>query len=33
VSEEGQWKETTVGIPQGSVFSPLTQKVISNLKG
>jgi RNA-directed DNA polymerase len=31
VSEEGQWKETTVGTPQGSVVTPLTQKVIFSL--
>jgi group II intron reverse transcriptase/maturase len=30
VSEEGQWSETKVGTPQGAVFTPLTQKVISS---
>ena len=28
VREEGEWKDTTVGTPQGSVITPLTQKVI-----
>jgi RNA-directed DNA polymerase len=28
VSEEGQWKETTVGTSQGSVMTPRTQKII-----
>jgi RNA-directed DNA polymerase len=27
VSEEGQWSETTVGVPQGAVVSPLLAKV------
>ena len=27
VSEEGQWSETTVGVPQGSVASPLLANV------
>ncbi len=27
VSEEGQWKEATVGTPQGSVASPLLANV------
>jgi RNA-directed DNA polymerase len=27
VSEEGQWKETTVGTPQGSVVSPLLANI------
>jgi group II intron reverse transcriptase/maturase len=31
VSEDGQWSETNVGTPQGSVITPLTQKVISSL--
>jgi RNA-directed DNA polymerase len=25
VSEEGQWSETTVGVPQGAVGTPLTK--------
>jgi hypothetical protein len=33
VSEDGQWSETDKGTPQGSVATPLTQKVISNLSG
>jgi retron-type reverse transcriptase len=33
VSEDGQWSETNVGTPQGAVVTPLTQKVISNLRG
>ena len=33
VSEDGEWSETKVGTPQGSVVTPLTQKVISNLRG
>jgi group II intron reverse transcriptase/maturase len=33
VSEDGQWSESTVGTPQGAVLTPLTQKVISNLRG
>ena len=33
VSEDGQWSETKVGTPQGAVMTPLTQKVISNLRG
>ena len=33
VSEDGQWSETNVGTPQGAVITPLTQKVISNLRG
>jgi RNA-directed DNA polymerase len=28
VMEEGEWKDTTMGTPQGSVITPLTQKVI-----
>src|ERR1700682_2894583 len=28
VSEDGQWSETKTGTPQGSVITPLTQKVI-----
>ena len=27
VSEEGQWSETTVGVPQGAVVSPLLANV------
>ena len=27
VMEEGEWKDTTMGTPQGSVITPLTQKV------
>jgi group II intron reverse transcriptase/maturase len=33
VMEDGQWSETEMGTPQGSVITPLTQKVISNLRG
>ena len=33
VSEDGQWSESKVGTPQGAVVTPLTQKVISNLRG
>ncbi len=33
VLEEGIWSEATSGTPQGSVITPLTQKVTSNLKG
>src|SRR3984885_7521807 len=33
VMEEGKWSETKTGSPQGSVITPLTQKVISNLRG
>jgi RNA-directed DNA polymerase len=33
VSEDGEWSETKVGTPQGAVITPLTQKVISNLRG
>src|ERR1700676_4555669 len=33
VMEEGQSSETKMGTPQGSVASPITQKVISNLRG
>lgn len=27
VSEEGEWSETTVGVPQGAVATPRTQKI------
>jgi RNA-directed DNA polymerase len=30
VSEDGQWSETKVGTPQGSVATPRTQKVTSS---
>jgi RNA-directed DNA polymerase len=30
VSEDGQWSKTDLGTPQGSVITPLTQKVISS---
>jgi RNA-directed DNA polymerase len=33
VMEEGEWSNTKTGSPQGSVITPLTQKVISNLRG
>jgi hypothetical protein len=33
VSEDGQWSETDKGTPQGAVLTPLTQKVISSLRG
>src|SRR6266851_2611089 len=33
VMEEGKWSEVQTGSPQGSVITPLTQKVISSLKG
>ena len=33
VMEEGEWADTKTGSPQGSVITPLTQKVISNLRG
>ena len=33
VMEEGKWSETEKGTPQGSVITPLTQKVISNSTG
>ena len=32
VMEEGKWSESQTGTPQGSVITPLTQKVISSLK-
>ena len=28
VMEEGEWSDTKTGTPQGSVITPLTQKVI-----
>jgi len=31
VIEEGEWSNTKTGSPQGSVITPLTQKVISSL--
>jgi len=31
VMEEGKWSDTQTGSPQGSVITPLTQKVISSL--
>jgi group II intron reverse transcriptase/maturase len=33
VSEDGQWLEAKQGTPQGAVITPLTQKVISHLRG
>src|SRR5439155_8860061 len=33
VMEEGKWSEPQTGTPQGSVITPLTQKVISSSKG
>ena len=33
VSEEGEWKETKVGTPQGAVVTPRTQKITSSLTG
>src|SRR6266851_1624583 len=33
VMEEGEWSEPQTGTPQGSVITPLTQKVISSSKG
>src|SRR5271169_5502397 len=33
VIEDGQWSDTKTGSPQGSVITPLTQKVISSLRG
>ncbi|SRR6266566_2162972 len=33
VLEDGEWSETEKGTPQGSVITPLTQKVTSNLNG
>ena len=33
VSEEGEWKETKVGTPQGAVVTPRTQKITSGLTG
>ena len=33
VMEGGEWLETKTGTPQGAVLTPLTQKVISNLRG
>jgi RNA-directed DNA polymerase len=27
VMEDGEWKDTEMGTPQGSVITPLTQKV------
>ena len=33
VIEEGEWKDTKKGSPQGSGITPLTQKVILNLNG
>src|SRR5439155_9960009 len=32
VMEEGKWSEAKTGSPQGSVITPLTQKVISSSK-
>ena len=29
--EEGEWKNTEMGTPQGSVVTPRTQKITSNL--
>jgi RNA-directed DNA polymerase len=31
--EGGEWLETKTGTPQGAVYTPLTQKVISNSRG
>jgi retron-type reverse transcriptase len=33
VMEEGKWSDPKTGTPQGSVITPLTQKVISSLNG
>jgi retron-type reverse transcriptase len=33
VMEEGEWKKTEVGTPQGAVMTPRTQKVTLNSKG
>ena len=33
VTEDGKWSDTETGTPQGSVITPLTQKVTSNLNG
>jgi len=33
VMEDGNWSNTEIGTPQGSVATPLTQKVISNSRG
>ena len=33
VSEEGEWKETEVGTPQGAVVTPRTQRITLNLSG
>ena len=32
VSEQGQWSETTIGTPQGSVASPLLANILSALR-
>src|SRR2546421_154941 len=29
ISEDGSWSETTVGMPQGAVVTPRTQKIVS----
>ena len=31
--EEGEWKETEMGTPQGAVMTPRTQKITSSLTG
>jgi retron-type reverse transcriptase len=33
VMEEGEWSNTKTGSPQGSVITPLTQKVILTVRG
>src|ERR1700730_6216098 len=33
IMEEGEWKNTEMGTPQGSVLTPRTQKITSNLTG
>jgi len=33
VMEDGKWSDTKTGSPQGSGITPLTQKVMSNLRG
>src|ERR1019366_9401828 len=33
VMEDGRWFETKEGTPQGSVITPRTQKITSNLRG
>jgi retron-type reverse transcriptase len=33
VMEEGEWKDTEMGTPQGAVITPRTQTITSRLSG